>query len=44
MSTRISASLVVNANAEIACMTCGHAFGPSGKPWKEAASFSETTL
>jgi acetone carboxylase gamma subunit len=44
MSTRISASLVVNANAEIACMTCGHAFGPSGKPWKDAASFSETTL
>ena len=44
MSTRISASLVVNENAEIACMACGHALGPSGEPWKEAARFSETTL
>ena len=44
MSTRISASLVVNENAEIACMACGHALGPSGEPWKEVACCSETTL
>ena len=44
MSTRISASLVVNENSEIACMACGHALGPSGKPWKESASLSESTL
>ncbi|SVE35123.1 uncharacterized protein METZ01_LOCUS487977, partial [marine metagenome] len=27
---------VVNENAEIACMACGYALGPSGEPWKEA--------
>ena len=44
MSTRISASLVVNESGEIACMACGHALGPSGKPWKEAARLGETAL
>ena len=44
MSTRISASLVVNDSGEIACMSCGHALGPSGQPWKEAARLSETPL
>ena len=44
MSTRISASLVVNDGGEIACMACGHALGPSGKPWKEAARLAETPL
>jgi len=44
MSTRISASLVVNEKSEIACMSCGHTLGPSGKPWKNAARLSETPL
>ena len=44
MSTRISASLVVNEQGEIACMDCGHALGPAGKPWKEAARLSQTPL
>ncbi len=44
MSTRISASLVVNDSSEIACMACGHTLGPSGEPWKEAARLSETSL
>ncbi len=44
MSTRISASLVVNEGGEIACVACGHALGPSGKPWKEAAHLSEAPL
>ena len=44
MSTRISASLVVNEKSAIACMSCGHALGPSGKPWKDAACLSEIPL
>ena len=44
MSTRISASLVVDDNGEIACMECGHALGPAGAPWKKAARLSETPL
>jgi N-methylhydantoinase B len=44
MSTRISASLVVDDSGEIACMECGHALGPSGAHWKEAARLSETPL
>ena len=44
MSTRISASLVVNEGGEIACVACGHALGPAGKPWKEAARLSQTPL
>lgn len=44
MNTRVSASLVVNDSGEIACMACGHALGPSGEPWKEAARLGETPL
>lgn len=44
MSTRISASLVVNGKSEIACMACGHSLGLSGKPWKEAARLTEAPL
>lgn len=44
MSTRISASLVVNDSGEIACMSCGYALGPSGQPWKNAATLSESPL
>ena len=38
---RISATLVVNDERAIACMACGHALGPAGEPWKEAARLDE---
>ena len=42
--TRISATLVVNENRAIACMACGHALGPAGEPWKEAARLDEQSM
>ena len=44
MSTRISASLVVNGQGQIACMGCGHELGPKGEPWKRAAHLDEAPL
>jgi acetone carboxylase gamma subunit len=44
MSTRISASLVVNDKGQIACMGCGHELGPKGEPWKHAAHLDERPL
>ena len=44
MSTRISASLVVNDTGQIACMGCDQELGPKGKPWKEAAQIDEAPL
>ena len=42
--TRISATLVVNENHAIACVACGHALGPAGEPWKEAARLDEQSM
>ena len=38
---RISARLVVNDDLAIACVACGYALGPAGKPWKDAARLEE---
>ncbi len=44
MSTRISATLVVDEARQISCMGCGHALGPAGAPWKPAARCDEVPL
>ena len=43
-ATRISATLVVDDNCAIACMACGHALGPAGVPWKQAARLDEQPM
>lgn len=42
--TRISATLVVDGARNVACMACGHALGPAGAPWKQAARRDETPM
>ena len=41
---RISATLVVNDDRDIACMACGHALGPAGEPWKPTARLDEQPM
>ena len=43
-ATRISATLVVDAERAIACATCGHALAPAGEPWKGAARLDERPM
>ena len=42
--TRISATLVVDAERAVACAACGHALGPAGEPWKPHARLDEQPI
>ena len=44
MNPRMGGARVANGSGESACMACGHARGPSGEPWKQAAHLGETPL
>ena len=44
MSKRISPTLRVNGDSQIACAKCGHGLGPAGAPWKQAARLKEKAM
>lgn len=44
MTKRISPTLEVNGESRIACVKCGHAFGPAGAPWKQSARLGEKPM
>ena len=44
MSTRISATLILNGKGEVACTACGHGLAAVGEAWKPAARLNERPM